>query len=80
MYLTWQQSCNILYFVFCEESGYRLNRYPNFNLVGVSLVVRFRDESGVKGKGEGGKGLNPKPSTLSPFPSPHKCIFGLADY
>ncbi|RCJ33422.1 hypothetical protein A6V25_11190 [Nostoc sp. ATCC 53789] len=31
-----------------------------------SLVVRFRNESGVKGKGEGGKGLNPLPFTLSP--------------
>ncbi|MBH8553496.1 hypothetical protein I8751_14170 [Nostocaceae cyanobacterium CENA357] len=35
---------------------------------------------GVKGKGEGGKGLNPLPFSLSPFPSPHKRIFGLADH
>ncbi|QFS50052.1 hypothetical protein GXM_07546 [Nostoc sphaeroides CCNUC1] len=39
-----------------------------------------RKLGGVKGKGEGGKGLNPLPSSLSPFPSPHKRIFGLADY
>ncbi|MEH2173994.1 MAG: hypothetical protein V7K45_14165 [Nostoc sp.] len=36
-----------------------------------------------RGKGEGGKRLNPLPFSLSPFPSPHnphKRIFGLADY
>ncbi|AUB44403.1 Methyl-accepting chemotaxis protein (plasmid) [Nostoc flagelliforme CCNUN1] len=31
---------------------------------------------GVKGKGEGVKGLNPKPSTLSPLPSPHLAFLG----
>ncbi|MDZ7990749.1 MAG: hypothetical protein RM022_022770 [Nostoc sp. EfeVER01] len=35
---------------------------------------------GVKGKGEGGKGLNPLTFPLFPLPSPHKRIFGLADY
>ncbi|MEH1866185.1 MAG: hypothetical protein V7K69_14445 [Nostoc sp.] len=35
---------------------------------------------GVKGKGEGVKGLNPLPFSLSLLPSPHKRIFGLADY
>ncbi|MEH1829598.1 MAG: hypothetical protein V7L22_30390 [Nostoc sp.] len=34
------------------------------------LVVRFHDESGVKGKGEGGKVSNPLPFSLSPFPFP----------
>ncbi|WDD36712.1 hypothetical protein PQG02_37075 (plasmid) [Nostoc sp. UHCC 0926] len=31
---------------------------------------------GVKGKGEGGKGLNPLPFALSPFPSPHPAFLG----
>ncbi|MBD2411750.1 hypothetical protein FACHB389_32915 [Nostoc calcicola FACHB-389] len=31
---------------------------------------------GVKGKGEGGKGLNPLPFSLSPFPSPHLAFLG----
>ncbi|MFN6462917.1 MAG: SDR family NAD(P)-dependent oxidoreductase [Nostoc sp. DedVER02] len=31
---------------------------------------------GVKGKGEGGKGLNPLPFSLSPLPSPHLAFLG----
>ncbi|MFN6463914.1 MAG: DUF928 domain-containing protein [Nostoc sp. DedVER02] len=35
-----------------------------------------RELGGVKGKGEGGKGLNPLPFSLSPFPSPHLAFLG----
>ena len=31
---------------------------------------------GVNGKGEGGKGLNLLPFSLSPFPSPHLAFLG----
>ncbi|MDZ8134250.1 MAG: bifunctional chorismate mutase/prephenate dehydrogenase [Nostoc sp. DedQUE04] len=51
-----------------EESTYVINA--------LSVLLAAKEEAGGRGQGARGKGLNPLPFSLSPFPSPHKRIFG----